>query len=113
MRPYSSSSNPIVRKSSTLERTVAMALKRQAATLANSSRSQGYSHCHYRVQDLRCRGFHLAGLDVNGGDFFDVDPNTLAYLLSLWLRDDGFIVEYRKIDVAVEGGYRYNFWIRW
>lgn len=110
---YKSSSHPTVRNASQLERRLAMALKTQAAGFANSSREQGFGHCHYRVQDLRTRALSLIDLQLEGEGYFKIRPDVLADLTGLWLREDGFVVNYRKIDIAVEGGYRYNFWIRW
>lgn len=110
---YTSSSHPAIRASTPLERCVAQAIKKQAASFAQTSRQQGYGHCHYRVQDLRCRGFKLAGIAVDGDSFLEVRIDYLTQLVCLWLREDGFTVNFRKIDITIESGYRYNFWIRW
>lgn len=115
-----SSSHPIVRTSTPLERLLAEAIvndiTRRTQRQFYDPSDVGLRHegLHYESQHLRARGLSLMAndLDVSGEEAATVRAPFLAQLTVLGLREKGFEVTYWEKDIVVEAGYRHNFLVR-
>lgn len=110
-----SSSHPITRTSTPLERLLSEALVKHILNHVNATQASPGTERSYATQSLRAKALAVCSddLDVSAADAATVRDSYLSHLVLLELRGLGLHVTYWQKDVAVEAGLKHNYRVRW